>query len=130
MSGTDAKTEMQAAGVTANPSELEIHFLKGNGFRVVHITGAWFGADPEGNLHLTFFNDRAPIPKKIVLNVNEDGVSTGEIPSKRESKQGIVRELEFDVVLSLQAASRLHESLGENLEAMKRIRQIETASRP
>jgi len=121
MSGPDPKIETPDTGTTATSSELEIHFLKSNGFRVVHVTGAWFAGDPEGNMRLTFFNDRAPIPKKIVLNLNDQGIATGENQSKRESKMGVVRELEFDIILSLQAASQLHQTLGENLEAFRRI---------
>jgi hypothetical protein len=46
--------------------------------------------------------------------VNED-------ESKREIKDGIIRELEVDIVFSIPAAVDFYNSLGENLKALKAI---------
>ncbi len=112
MSDTNVKS---AASVRAIP----IHFVKSSQFRVIHASGVWYGGDSQQNLHLTFFNERGPIPKKLVLNLNEQGIVVSEDTAQRESKEGIVRELEVDVILSLQAALELYKTLGENIKALQ-----------
>jgi len=99
--------------------QLPIHFIKSTCFRVVHANGVWYGGDSHGNLHLTFFNERNPIPKTLVLNLDERGIVIGEDQSKRESKQGVVREMEVDIVLSLSEALELYQTLGENLKSVQ-----------
>jgi hypothetical protein len=98
-----------------------IHFIKSSCFRVIHASGAWYGGDAQKNLHLTFFNERTPIPKKVVVNLNEQGVVVGEDLSQRVSKEGAVREMEVDIVFSIPAAVEFYRTLGENLKAMKVI---------
>ena len=68
---------------------------------------------------MTFFNERAPIPKKVVLNVNEQGMIVSEDLTQRESKDGVIREMEIDVIFSLQAALEFHKTLGENLKVIQ-----------
>ncbi len=98
------------------PSEIPIHFVKGNHFRVAIASGAWFGADPQGNFHLTFYSERMPLPKKIIMRLAEDGQFLAEDTTKRESKDGIVREMEIDIVMSIPAAQGLLQLLAQNLQ--------------
>jgi hypothetical protein len=51
--------------------------------------------------------------------VNDKGIILHEDMTKRESKEGFVREMEVDVILSLQAAIEFHKTLGENLKAIQ-----------
>ena len=104
---------------SAGLSKMAIHFVKSSQFRVVHASGVWYGGDAQQNLHLTFFNERNPIPKKLVLLLNDQGMIVGDDPSEREAKEGIVREMEVDVILSFQAAVELHKTLGDNLKAIQ-----------
>jgi hypothetical protein len=110
------------------PNEIPIHFVKAAGFRVAHANGAWFGNDPQANLHLTFYNERSALPKTITVRLDEKGLFLGEDESKRESKTGIVREMEIDIVMSVEAATAFHEMLGNNLKIaannLARMREI------
>jgi len=101
---------------SALPETLPVHFIKSNSFRVIHANGAWFGNDPQANLHLTFYSERTPIPQKVVFQLNDKGQLVGEEMSQREGKEGVVRELEVDVVMSLAAANAFYEILGNNLK--------------
>lgn len=111
------------------PSEIPIHFVKGNHFRVAQASGAWFGTDPQGNFHLTFYSERLPLPKKIIFKLNEKGQFLHEDITKRESKDGIVREMEIDIVMSVAAAQGLAQLLTQNLqsaiEAAKIVEKLE-----
>jgi hypothetical protein len=100
---------------------LTFHFIKSSDFRVIHASGVWYGADPQQNLRLTFYNERQPLPDKVVININEQGLMVNEDESKREIRDGIVREMEVDIVLSMAAAVDFYKSFGENLKAMKAI---------
>jgi hypothetical protein len=102
-------------------TQLTFHFVKSSGFRVIHATGVWYGGDPQQNLRLTFYNERNPLPDKIVVNLSEQGFIVNEDESKREIKDGFVREMEVDIVLSLAAAVDFYKSFGENLKAIKAI---------
>ena len=108
----------QDKGSPAANIHLPIHFEKSSQFRVIHASGVWFGGDAQQNLHLTFFNERSPIPKRIVLNINQEGIIVAEDESQRDSKVGVVREMEVDVILSMQAALELHKALGDNLKVL------------
>lgn len=116
MNDPTPKTEASAVKAPAATFEVPIHFIKATNFRVIHASGVWFGGDVQQNLHLTFYSERSPIPKKIVLKVNEQGMAVGEDESKRESKVGVIREMEVDIVLSVPAAVDLHKALGDNLK--------------
>jgi hypothetical protein len=119
MSDTNPKGTQAAQSGSEVQLQLPIHFIKSSQFRVIHASGAWYGGDTQQNLHITFFNERNPIPKKVVLNVNGKGMVLNEDMTKRESKEGVVREMEVDVILSLQAAIEFHKTLGENLKAIQ-----------
>ena len=112
----------------ANPSAApkpttpwQIHFIKSSHFRVIHASGVWYGGDNQHNLHLTFFNERTPIPRKMVVNLNEQGVVVGEDLTKRDSREGVIREMEVDIVFSIQSAVEFYRTLGENLKTLKAI---------
>jgi hypothetical protein len=109
------------AGSTQHAIQLPIHFIKSSHFRVIHASGVWYGGDAQQNLHLSFFNERSPIPRKVVLNLNDQGAVLGEDASKREIKEGYVREVEVDIILSIPSAVEFYKTLGENLKTLKAI---------
>ena len=124
MSDATIKDIPAAKGASVPKFQLPVHFIKSTCFRVVHANGVWYGGDNQGNVHMTFFNERNPIPKTMVINLDERGSVLGEDASKRESKQGIVREMEVDIVLSLPVALELYQTLGENLKAIQAITKL------
>jgi hypothetical protein len=115
----DAPADLALSSTRTIP--FPIHFIKSSCFRVVHASGAWYGGDSQKNLHLTFFNERTPIPKKVVVNLNEQGMVVGEDLSERITKEGAVREMEVDIVFSIPSAVEFYKTLGENLKALKAI---------
>lgn len=118
---SNARSENMGETIPKRTIPLTIHFIKSTSFRVVHASGVWYGGDAQGNLHLSFFNERTPIPKKMVFNLNEQGLIVSEDESKRDVKEGVIREVEMDVVFSIPAAVEFHRTLGENLKALKAI---------
>jgi hypothetical protein len=109
-------SETPKANAVTNP-QIPVHFVKSTFFRVIHADGVWFGGDPNGNIHLAFFNERQPIPEQIVATGGPHGIVEDE--SQRVAKDGVEREIEIDVVLSFQTATFINNVLGENLKNMR-----------
>ena len=119
MNDQDQVNALRAESASNLNRQVQIHFVKSSFFRVVHASGAWFSGDAQQQLHLTFFNERAPIPKTIIVNLNERGEGIGEDEAKRDSKAGAIREMEVDVVMSLEALENFYSILGQNLKILK-----------
>jgi len=83
--------------------------MKGNFFRVIHADGAIGGITPSRDIFLSLYSERGAIPTLIEQALNADGSLGKEI--RRESKEGIVREVEVGVVLSSRAAKGIAEWL-------------------
>jgi hypothetical protein len=102
--------------------ELEFDFEKSNYFRVIHVDGFFGGVAPATQLlHLAVFNERQPIPKKVFHPV-KDGILQPEIMEKRETRAGLFRELEADLVISLETAMSLRAWLDEKITEMQNAR--------
>ena len=98
---------------------LEIHFIKGAQFRVIHADGYWGGITPSGMLHCAFFSERAPFPTRIINQITKDGRLGAE--TSRETKTGIVREIDVDVAMSLQTAQGLRNWLSERIMELEAL---------
>jgi len=123
-------SEGQPKSLPTLPDEMPIHFIKGNHFRVIHASGVWFGADPQGNVHLTFYNERTAIPQKVVIKIDKaTGLFAGEDESKRESKTGLVREMEIDIILSPLVAQGIFQKFQENINAAAQVQELVAKSK-
>ena len=74
------------------------------------------------NIHLTFYSERYPIPQKVFFGLDEQGRIIDEQIEKREGKKDWFRELEVDVVLSLEAARVVHKSLGDYIKFTEELK--------
>lgn len=102
--------------------ELEFDFEKSNYFRVIHVDGVFGGVSPATQLlHAAIFNERQPIPKKVFHNVI-DGVPQPEIAEKRQVRPGLFREVEADLVMSMEMAVVLRNWLDEKITEMQNTR--------
>ena len=100
------------------PPHLRFDHIKSNFFRVVHSDGVWIA--PYGPyLHVTFFNERIPIPQQTTHKVKLDGNFDAEDVAKRVGRDAIVRELEVDVVVNLDAAKVLRTLLDQSISMLE-----------
>ena len=106
-------------------SELQFHFVKSNFFRVIHADGVAGGVSPKGAIQISFFNERAAIPKltvhKVTLDANGHAIPGEEIVGRREGKEGIVREVETEIVMPLEVAEAFHKWLGTAVDQLKTL---------
>jgi len=96
-------------------AQVKFHQTKSAFFRVIHADGIWGSVHPTDLVHLTFYNERAPIAREVVHDLTDANQLSGEDLSKRVSKDGYVREMEVDVILSRPVAMSLHTWLGQYL---------------
>jgi hypothetical protein len=106
-----------------SPTKLSFQFIKSSGFRIIHADGANGGITPRGNIFLAFYSERIPIPEVVTHQLNPDGTLGPEIPEERKMKSGVIREMDFGVMMDVPVAEALHLWLGQLLEAKKKLDQ-------
>ena len=99
---------------------IDFHFIKSNYFRVVHCDGVWGGSTPLGYLVMNVYSERHPIPQKVTKEITSEG-GLGE--DVREGKQGLVREVEVELVLDLSMAKSLIAWLEKHTKNLEKILQ-------
>lgn len=98
-------------------------YLKSAHFRVIYATGAIGGLTPEGNIHFALYNERQAIPRQTVHPLKDPATLGEEILDRRVSREGIVREMEVDVILSAHAAEGLIVWLQNKINELKKRKQ-------
>ncbi len=87
------------------PPVIHFHMLKSNFFRVIHADGIFGGMSPRGGIQIAFFSERQPIPQQMCHTINPDTGRLGdELEDQRISRDGIVREIEANVIMELTTA--------------------------
>jgi hypothetical protein len=84
---------------------LEIVYEKSNFFRVIHADGIFGGPTPTGGIHIAFFSQRTPLPKKSNLTISPNGTGVEVVT---ETKVGVFREIEADAIMDLNVALSFH----------------------
>jgi hypothetical protein len=104
--------------------EVVLDYIKGQFFRVVHADGIIGGSTPQGQLHIAFYSERPPIPKRTVHQVSAGGALGSPIPEKTVVRDcTAIRELDVDVMMSFQVAEQFYLWLGQRLDEMKKVFQ-------
>ena len=107
------------------PKSLTFHYLKGPDFRTIHVDGAIGGLTPSGHLHIAFYCERAPIPQIVTQKINADG-SLGDV-LKQTVKEGVVRQMETDIIVNEDTAKNIKVWLDQKLEEFETRRQVARA---
>ncbi len=88
---------------------VRFHYLKSSAYRVIHADGIVGGQTPSGFLQFSFYTERLPIPTMIEHAVTDLG---GELKrlgeeTRREGKDGVVRDIEVGVIMTFDMATKL-----------------------
>jgi hypothetical protein len=98
---------------------MKCHYIKGNQFRVMHIDGAIGGMTPQGLMSIVLYSERFPIPLQTVHEISE-GKMLGT-PQSGIARDGIVREAEADLIMTLEVAKGLVDWLSKAIEQTEAI---------
>jgi hypothetical protein len=100
------------------PTSVVFNYVKSNYFRVIYATGAYGGITPTGMIHFCLYSERVAIPRIVRQKIDEDGRLSPEMEIL-ETREGLVREMEADVIMDLASARSLHEWLGEKINTLE-----------
>ncbi|MCC6572194.1 MAG: hypothetical protein IT462_00255 [Planctomycetes bacterium] len=115
---TEAKPPSKASPhVSERPKVVPYHYVKCTDFRTIHVDGAIGGPTPRGLIHVAVYSERPAIPQRIDVGIGVDGRLNQEV--SRSGKDGILRELQCDLVLDLNAAESLANWLNRNIAMLK-----------
>jgi len=104
-----------------NEPQISFHYIKSKSFRVIHVDGAWGGTNPKGYITIAFFSERSPIPRQLTYDINKDG-DLGDLVYV-DTKEGVIREVEVEVVLDLESTKGLIQWLQDRVEMMQELNQ-------
>jgi hypothetical protein len=99
----------------SQPTEVNFDYLKSGQFRLVHADGAYIAITQSG-LTISFFAERAAIPKRIVHALNPDGTIGQELQDKREVRNAIIRDTEVSVVMTREVAVKVVDAIQDILK--------------
>src|SRR5215472_11547845 len=103
---------MSEAEASPNNTVVRFAFEKSNTFRLVHADGCWGRIDPRGLVRLSFFNECAPLPSQVTQKIGPDGNWMEDSMKLSFSPDAnIVREIEVDIVMSLDVARLVFNNL-------------------
>jgi hypothetical protein len=105
-----------------SPSSVKFFYLKSQYFRVVHADGAIGSVTTRGLIHLAFYSERPAIPNIQSHDVSPEGKLSE--PRTSEGKEGIVRELDVDVMMSKAAAIELREWLNTRISELDNLEKM------
>ncbi len=92
-----------------DPKMTKFHYIKGNHFRVIHVDGAWGGLGPSRHFNIAIYNERPAIPQLMTHVVSPEGDLGAEVRDERQARDGLVREVEANLVMDVNAAISLAE---------------------
>jgi hypothetical protein len=112
----------------SSSEKVRVEYVKSNLFRVSHVDGAFGGTSPRLELFISFYSERFPIPKVLTYEVSPAGMPGEEVIAERESKSGIIREVEAGVILDLPAARAFAVWLNDKVAELERAREAAFAA--
>ena len=93
-------------------------------FRTVHADGAWGGASASTNVHLTFFSERPPIPRSVIMEISPEGTWLDKEPViEVATDANVVRQFEVEVTMSLDIARVVHQVLQNFIKMAEDMRK-------
>jgi hypothetical protein len=105
----------------AVPQQVVFHYIKSTFFRVAHADGVIGGITPRGPIHISFYSERPAIPQSTEQAILETG-ALGEITAQT-GREGIVREMDIDIIITRQVAADLRDWLAQRIEDLDKALQ-------
>src|SRR5215470_7842480 len=103
--------------VDEREAQVVFEYARDSMFRSTHADGFIGGLTPNGQVHIAFFSERPVLPKRHVFKLNPDGSLGAEVPAQTGGGESITRDMQVDVLMTVQAAERLRNWLDQYLAA-------------
>ena len=107
--------QSQSSGNGGVSPRVNFDYIKSQHFRVIHMDGAIGGLTPNGHIHMSLYSERPAIPRRIVHSLEGNRLGD-EIQSERITRDAIVREMDVDVQMTINAAIALRDWLDRQIQ--------------
>jgi hypothetical protein len=101
--------------------KITVHNKISSNYRQLHVDGAFGGVTPMGFMNLSFYGERAPIPKATDYNLTDEGFLGSVISNSPDTKTGILREFEFGIYMNLNVAKAMVVLLNSKIEEFESV---------
>lgn len=110
------------------PVKVQFHFIKGPSYREGACHGAVGGPTPQGKIWMALYSERFPLPRSIEYHISppSEGTKTVQFdeknagpPASIDSRQGVVRIVEFGAYLDVQVAESLRDWLDAAIKTIR-----------
>ena len=118
------KSRTKGNGGVTIPEQVKFHYLKAAHFRTIHADGVIGNVTPSGHVHMAMYSERPAIPREMVHKINPDGTLGEIIQEQTVAREGIVREMEVDVLMSVDVAKSIKNWLDEQFEKVEQRKQL------
>jgi hypothetical protein len=106
---------------------VQIHYIKTDGYREIPCHGVIGGPTPQGQLWLSLYSERPPIPRSVSLQGSRvpehpGAVTVDEktaVPVAVDARKGLVRTIEVTTYLDLDGAKRLLDWLQGQIQQLE-----------
>jgi hypothetical protein len=105
------------------PKQITFRYVNSPFFRALHVDGAIGGITPRGYIHVAVFSERAEIPYSAVHDISPEG-RLSETPINAEGPQGVVREIDADLIFSKQVATELRDWLTKHIDQLDALEKL------
>ena len=113
------KTRKTIKKTASVPDEINFDYIKSNQFRVIRVDGAHGGIGPKLNsIQMALFSERQAIPRKETYKIVEGQL--GDL-TKKEGRQAIIREVEVEAIIDIDAAKSLRDWLDRKIKLIEEI---------
>lgn len=96
--------------------ELRAIFRHSHQSRVIHADGAWGGVTPSRLIHMALYSEHNALPSEIVYDVIAPGIGQQRPVAPTGN---LTREIEVEVIFSVDVAKRLVGWLNEKIETIE-----------
>lgn len=107
---------------SSQPTTVAFDYIKSATFRSIRADGAIGAVTPNGHIHMAFYSERSAIPRRMIHELKKDG-TLGE-PHEIETRNSVVREMDVDVFMTLEAAISLRDWLAQRIEECQNIKKL------
>lgn len=101
--------------------KVKFDYIKSQYFRVIHADGAIGSVTPAGLIHFALYNERFAIPRQVTHLLEPDGTLGERLHEETEARDAVVREMDVDIVVSVEVAESLRNWLEDKIKEAKEL---------
>ena len=120
---SEKKESISPPGIDKERERIYFDYIKSNYFRTVYVNGIFGGLSPQGDvINMSVYTERWPLPKQVVHKL-ENSLCKDEIREERITRNAIVREIDVNLVITIEQAISMKEWLEEKISEHKKETQ-------